>query len=180
MGEDRTAVVGEAGPPIVARTETDLHLIILPAAIPTGTDTGRRRTDRRGGIRIRMRRHRNKALAGMDGTGGRRRPRRKTMVGPRGLRHADHIAGVLEAVTGRLATLKHTDGEGTAVVTTAVQVVVQGVTVGTAPLTDTAAVGTEVAVAEVSHTMVPREVEGVVVGDAVIYALYILIVKFAD
>lgn len=184
MGEDRTAVVGEAGLPTAARTETVLLPIILPAAIPTGTDTGRRlRTDRREGIRIR--RHRNKALVGMDGTEGRRSPRRRTMVGPRDLR-ADHTVGVLEVVMGRLVILRRTDGEGMVVmavkgvVMVVKGVVVQGVTVVTVPPTGTVAVGTVVAVAAAAHIMVPREAEGAVVGDVVIYALYILIDKFAD
>lgn len=164
------AVVRTEDLPIVVRTE-----VVLPAAM--ATDIHPHRTDNR---RDRHTRHHNKALAGMSGMEGRRC---KTIVdlgvGLRVLRGVGPTAGVPEADMDPLATLSRTDGEGMAVAVVVAMVVqgpLQGVMVVTVPQMGTVAVHTAVVVIAgvvVAHTMELQEVGGVVVGNSVIYILYI-------
>lgn len=149
---ERTAV---ADRPIVVRTE-----MVLPVAIPTRTDIHRHRTDNQ---RDSHTHHHHKALAGMGGMEGRRRCR--AMVS---------TVEFLEADMGPLLSRTGEEGMVVVVVAAAAATVVQGllqvVTEFTVPRMDTVVVAT---VGVVAHTMELPEVGGVVVGNSVIYILYI-------
>ena len=163
--EVQIAVADEGDLLTVARME----LVLLLATMPTRMATQcHRRTDNQ---RDSHTRHHNKALAGMGGTEGRRcRVMVGLEVGLRGLREVRRTVEVLGADMGNLAILSRTDEEATVVVVvgTVVQGLRKGVMVVTVLRMGRVVVHMAV-VAVVANTMELQEVEGVVVGSAVIY-----------
>ena len=166
--EVQIAVADEGDLLTVARME----LVLLLATMPARTATQcHRRTDNQ---RDSHTRHHNKALAGMGGTEGRRcRVMVGLEVGLRGLREVRRTVEVLGADMGNLAILSRTDEEATVVVVVVVVgTVVQGLRKGVMVVT-VLRMGRVVVhmavVAVVANTMELQEVEGVVVGSAVIY-----------
>ena len=164
----QTAVADEGDLLTVARMELVLLLATMPARMATQCH---RRTDNQ---RDSHTRHHNKALAGMGGTEGRRcRVMVGLEVGLRGLREVRRTVEVLGADMGNLAILSRTDEEATVVVVVVVVgTVVQGLRKGVMVVT-VLRMGRVVVhmavVAVVANTMELQEVEGVVVGSAVIY-----------
>ena len=165
--EVQTAVADEGDLLTVARME----LVLLLATMPARTATQcHRRTDNQ---RDSHTRHHNKALAGMGGTEGRRcrvMVGLEVEVGLRDLREVRRTVEVLGADMGSLAILSRTDEEATVVVVvgTVVQGLRKGVMVVTVLRMGRVVVHMAV-VAVVANTMELQEVEGVVVGSAVIY-----------
>ena len=162
----QTAVADEGDLLTVARME----LVLLLATMPTRMATQcHRRTDNQ---RDSHTRHHNKALAGMGGTEGRRcrvMVGLEVEVGLRDLREVRRTVEVLGADMGSLAILSRTDEEATVVVVgTVVQGLRKGVMVVTVLRMGRVVVHMAV-VAVVANTMELQEVEGVVVGSAVIY-----------
>ena len=163
----QTAVADEGDLLTVARMELVLLLATMPARMATQCH---RRTDNQ---RDSYTRHHNKALAGMGGTEGRRcrvMVGLEVEVGLRDLREVRRTVEVLGADMGSLAILSRTDEEATVVVVvgTVVQGLRKGVMVVTVLRMGRVVVHMAV-VAVVANTMELQEVEGVVVGSAVIY-----------